>query len=517
YSIEDLAQLIYDLKCSNPGVKVSVKLVSEVGVGTIAAGVAKGNADEVLISGHDGGTGASPLSSIKHAGSPWELGLSETQQVLVMNGLRDRIRVQTDGQLKTGRDVVIAALLGAEQFGFGTAALVCLGCTLLRKCHEGACTYGIASQDPELRKRFAGKPEYIERFMFFVAEEARQIMASLGFRKLEDMVGRVEHLETRKAIDHYKAKGLDFSMVFQKALNSEGKPIRRCTDQPNKIQDHLDWEIINKTKDAIEKKKKISIEMPIRNINRTIGTILSNRIVMNYGPEGLADNTIEIKFTGSAGQSFGAFLAPGITLILTGDSNDYVGKGLSGGRIIVKTPENSPFMAHENIIAGNTVLYGATSGEVFINGMAGERFCVRNSGATTVVEGVGDHGCEYMTGGTVVVLGQTGCNFAAGMSGGTAYVLDEMQLFDTLCNLDMVELESVWKEEDNKILHDLINRHFAWTGSAQARRILEAWPDMIGKFVKVIPVDYRKALEKMRKAEHRDTETTPATEEVFHG
>jgi len=515
YSIEDLAQLIYDLKCSNPGVKVSVKLVAEVGVGTIAAGVAKGNADEVLISGHDGGTGASPLSSIKHTGCPWELGLAETQQVLVMNRLRDRIRVQVDGQLKTGRDVVVAGLLGAEQFGFGTAALVAIGCTLLRKCHEGACPFGIGTQDPELRKRFTGKPEYVQRFMLFVAEEVRQIMAQLGFRKFEELVGRVDRLRTAKAIDHYKAKGLDFSAIFHQPDISDKSKLRLSQTQPNKLDDHLDWQILEKAAAAIEKKKKTVIEMPIRNVNRTVGTILSNSIVSKYGPQGLPDGTLEIVFRGSAGQSFGAFLAPGITLRLIGESNDYLGKGLSGGRIIVQTPDKSPFMAHENIIAGNTLLYGATGGEVFINGMAGERFAVRNSGATAVVEGLGDHGCEYMTGGMVVVLGQTGCNFAAGMSGGIAYVLDEAQLFDTLCNLDMVELQNVWRQEDKDLLYDLIQRHLKWTNSERAQHVLDAWPDMVGKFVKVVPIDYRKALERIRAAEQRDTETTPATEEVF--
>ena len=517
YSIEDLAQLIYDLKCSNPGAKVSVKLVAEVGVGTIAAGVAKGNADEVLISGHDGGTGASPYSSIKHAGCPWELGLAETQQVLVMNGLRDRIRVQTDGQLRTGRDVVIAALLGAEQFGFGTAALVTLGCTLLRKCHEGACAFGIATQDPELRARFAGTPEYIQRFMHFVAEEVRQIMARLGFRTIEEMVGNVERLSVRNAVEHWKAKGLDFSTVFERPATSDRKAIRLSSQQPVKIDDHIDWEILEKVEVALEKKEKTIVEMPIRNTNRAVGAILSHRIVTNHGPPGLPDGTIEITFRGSAGQSFGAFLASGVTLTLIGESNDYLGKGLSGGRIVVMTPDNANFAAHENIIVGNTLLYGATSGEVFINGTAGERFAVRNSGAVAVVEGLGDHGCEYMTGGTVVVLGQTGCNFAAGMSGGIAFVLDEAQLFDTLCNLDMVELESVWKQEEIDLLKDLIQRHLNWTQSDQARRILDTWQDAVGKFVKVVPIDYRKALEKMRAAEQRDTETTPATEEVFYG
>lgn len=515
YSIEDLAQLIYDLKCSNPGVKVSVKLVAEVGVGTIAAGVAKGNADEVLISGHDGGTGASPLSSIKHTGCPWELGLAETQQVLVMNNLRSRIRVQVDGQMKTGRDVIIGAFLGAERFGFGTAALVTLGCTLLRKCHEGACPFGIGTQDPELRKRFAGKPEYVERFMYFVAEEVRQIMAQLGFEKFEDMIGRADKLQTRAAIDHWKAKGLDFAAIFRQPDVSDGRAIRSTDSQAYKLNDHLDWQILEKAAPAIERAERIVIEMPIRNVDRTVGAILSNRIIKKYGEKGLSDDTLQVVLQGSAGQSFGAFLAPGVTLKLVGDSNDYLGKSLSGGRIIVKTPEGSPFMSHENIIIGNTALYGATSGEVFVNGMAGERFCVRNSGVTAVVEGLGDHGCEYMTGGLVVVLGKTGCNFAAGMSGGIAYVLDEAQLFDTMCNLDMVELENVWKEEDKKLLYDLIQQHLKWTGSARAQYLLDVWSDIVGRFVKVVPIDYRKAMEKMRAAEQRDTDTIPATEEVF--
>jgi len=515
YSIEDLAQLIYDLKCSNPSAKVSVKLVAEVGVGTIAAGVAKGNADEVLISGHDGGTGASPLSSIKHTGCPWELGLAETQQVLIMNNLRDRIRLQVDGQIKTGRDVVIGALLGAEKFGFGTAALVSLGCTLLRKCHEGACPFGIGTQDPKLRKRFAGKPEYVTRFMYFVAEEVRQIMAQLGCRKFEDLIGRTDKLQIRKAIDHWKAKGLDFSGIFYQPGPAAGQA-RRCTHpQPNKLADHLDWQILPQAAPALESGEKTIIEMPIRNTNRTVGAILSNRIIQKYGEQGLPDDSLRISFHGSAGQSFGAFLAPGVTLQLIGESNDYLGKSLSGGRIVVQTPAGVPFMSQENIIVGNTVLYGATAGEVFINGVAGERFAVRNSGATAVAEGVGDHGCEYMTGGLVVVLGKTGCNFAAGMSGGLAYALDEMQLFDTLCNLDLVELENVWKKEDKDLLYDLIQQHLKWTASERAKFILEAWPDMVGRFVKVVPIDYRKALEKMRAAEQRDTDTTPATEEVF--
>jgi glutamate synthase domain-containing protein 2/glutamate synthase domain-containing protein 1/glutamate synthase domain-containing protein 3 len=524
YSIEDLAQLIYDLKCANPGVKVSVKLVSEVGVGTVASGVAKGHADEVLISGHDGGTGASPLSSIKHAGAPWEIGLAETQQTLVLNGLRDRILVQTDGQLKTGRDVVIAALLGAERFGFGTSALVSLGCLLMRKCHLGTCPVGIATQEPELRKRFAGKVEYLMRFLTFVAEEVRQIMAPLGFRTMDEMIGRVDQLNCRQAIDHWKAQGLDFSAVFLPPDTSNGCALRCVRGQGDVLRDHLDWKILPQVEQCLESFKPATIAMPIRNVDRAVGTILSNRIVTRHGPAfpgstgGLPDGTLQVNFTGSAGQSFGAFLAGGVTLMLTGDANDYVGKGLSGGRIVVKTPSEALFEAKENVIVGNTVLYGATGGELFVNGLAGERFAVRNSGATAVVEGVGDHGCEYMTGGVVVVLGRTGRNFAAGMNGGIAYVLDEHQLFDTLCNLDMVDLESLWKKEDRELLHDLITRHEKWTGSRQARRILGAWQEMAGKFVKVMPIDYRKALRRLRDREEVADESTPATEEVlFHG
>jgi glutamate synthase domain-containing protein 2/glutamate synthase domain-containing protein 1/glutamate synthase domain-containing protein 3 len=515
YSIEDLAQLIYDLKCANPGVLVSVKLVSEVGVGTVAAGVAKGNADEVLISGHDGGTGASPLSSIKHAGSPWELGLAETQQTLVLNGLRDRIIVQVDGQMKTGRDVVIGALLGGERFGFGTSALVTLGCLLMRKCHLGTCPVGIATQEMELRQRFAGKPEFVVRFLTFVAEEIRQIMAQLGFRKFDDMIGRIDRLGCRKAVDHWKAKGLDFSAVFMPPNQSNGCALRCIRAQSDTHKDHLDWLVLDQVQQALENKTPTQLAMPIRNVHRTVGTILSNRIVKRWGSSGLPDNTIDITLTGSAGQSFGAFLSRGVTLRLIGDANDYLGKGLSGGRIVVRTPPGSPFDAKENVIVGNTLLYGATAGEVFINGLAGERFAVRNSGAIAVVEGVGDHACEYMTSGTVVVIGRTGRNFAAGMSGGIAYVLDQRQLFDTLCNLDMVDLESIYQAEDQRVLHDLIRRHHQWTGSVQAKRILDNWQEMSGKFVKVMPIDYRKALERLRAQEAVRGEQTPATEEVF--
>jgi glutamate synthase domain-containing protein 2/glutamate synthase domain-containing protein 3 len=515
YSIEDLAQLIYDLKCSNPGVKVSVKLVSEVGVGTVAAGVAKGNADEVLISGHDGGTGASPFSSIKSAGAPWEIGLAETQQTLMLNGLRDRILVQTDGQLRTGRDVVIAALLGAERFGFGTSVLVAMGCILMRKCHLGTCPVGIATQQAELRKNFTGKADFIVRYMHFIAEEARRLMARLGFRTIDEMVGQVERLRCREAIDHWKAKGLDFSALFALPENASTQPRHCIRPQSDTLEGHLDRKILEELGDAIEKGEKREVEVNVRNVDRTIGTILSNRVVRAHGAKGLPDDTILIRCNGSAGQSFGAFLAPGITLDLHGEANDYLGKGLSGGRIMVTTPLGSPFLTMNNVAVGNTLLYGATGGEVFINGLAGERFAVRNSGATAVVEGVGDHGCEYMTGGTVVVLGRTGRNFAAGMSGGVAYVLDEHQLFDTLCNLDMVDLESLWREEERAMLYELIRRHTEYTDSHQGRRILDKWAEMAGQFVKVMPIDYRRALERLREREQVAGDQTPATEEVY--
>ncbi|NLW87810.1 MAG: glutamate synthase large subunit [Planctomycetes bacterium] len=514
YSIEDLAQLIHDLKCASPGVKVSVKLVSEAGVGTVAAGVAKGNADEVLISGYDGGTGNSPLSSIKHAGAPWELGLAETQQTLILNGLRDRIVVQADGQMKTGRDVVVAALLGAERFGFGTAALVSLGCVLMRKCHHGACPAGIATQDPRLRSRFAGKPEHLQSFLLFVAQEVRRIMAELGFRRFEDMIGKSDRLSMRAAVDHYKARGLDFGRLLKKVEPQSGKSCR-CTGRHEKdLSDHLDWRIIEQAGDVVVTGGRTVVELPIRNVHRTVGAVLSNHIVKLRGPGGLADGTLEVVLRGTAGQSFGAFLAPGVTLRLIGDANDYVGKGLCGGRIVVQAPPTALFNAGENIIAGNTLLYGATSGEAFINGIVGERFAVRNSGATAVVEGVGDHGCEYMTGGTVVILGSTGRNFAAGMSGGVAYVLDEHQLLDTLCNLDMVELESVWRQDDQDLLHRLLEAHAHWTGSRQARRVLDNWPAVTGRFVKIVPTEYRIALE--RKHADESKRPTQPRQEAHH-
>jgi glutamate synthase (NADPH/NADH) large chain/glutamate synthase (ferredoxin) len=498
YSIEDLAQLIFDLKNSNPDAGVSVKLVAEVGVGTVAAGVAKAHADKVLISGDSGGTGASPLSSIKYAGIPWELGLAETHQTLVLNDLRGRIRVETDGQMKTGRDVVIATLLGAEEYGFATAPLIVEGCIMMRKCHLNTCPVGIATQDPELRKKFDGKPEHIVNYLFFVAEEARQLMAKLGFRTINEMVGRVDKLKITRAIDHWKAKGLDLTPL----LTAPDVPMdvpRYCVQK----QDHglagiLDNKLVELCKPAIEQGEKVELELPIRNINRTTGTVLSSKIAKRYGPDGLPEDTISIKFSGSAGQSFGAFLAKGITLTLEGESNDYIGKGLSGGKIIVFPPKDILYNPEETILIGNTSLYGATQGEAYFYGMAGERFAVRNSGAHAVVEGTGDHGCEYMTGGVVVVLGRTGRNFAAGMSGGAAFVLDDAGTFQSRCNTGMVELESVTKV-DKQLLHGLITKHFMYTGSRKAKQVLDAFEATMPKFVKVMPVDYKRVLEERKR------------------
>jgi glutamate synthase (NADPH/NADH) large chain/glutamate synthase (ferredoxin) len=499
YSIEDLAQLIFDLKNANPDAAVSVKLVSEVGVGTVAAGVAKAHADKVLISGDSGGTGASPLSSIKYAGVPWELGLAETHQTLVVNDLRGRIRVETDGQLKTGRDVAIATLLGAEEYGFATAPLIIEGCIMMRKCHLNTCPVGIATQDPELRKKFKGQPEHIVNFFFFVAEELRQIMAKLGFRTVNEMVGRVDKLKVQKAVDHWKAKGLDLSPLLK--VPEVGAEIpRHCVQkQDHGIADVLDNKLIELCKPALEKGEKVTLDLPIRNVNRTVGTMLSSRIAKRYGLEGLPPETISIKFAGSAGQSFGAFLSRGITLTLEGESNDYIGKGLSGGTIIVFPPKNAIFQPEETILVGNTSLYGATQGEAYFYGLAGERFAVRNSGAQAVVEGTGDHGCEYMTGGVVVVLGRTGRNFAAGMSGGMAFVLDELGQFPARCNTGMVELEKVATASDKKLLHELITKQFMYTGSRSAKRILDAWEAMVPKFVKVMPVDYKRVLEERKR------------------
>ncbi len=495
YSIEDLAQLIHDLKNANPQADVSVKLVSEIGVGTIAAGVSKGKADHLLISGFEGGTGASPQTSIKHAGLPMELGIAETQQMLVMNDLRGRIRVQTDGQLKTGRDVAIAAMLGADEFGFATVALVTMGCILLRKCHLNACSVGIATQDPELRKKFAGKPEHVINFFTFIAQEVREIMAELGFRKFNDMVGRVDMLETQEVIDHWKAKGLDLTNILHKPDVPPHVPIRHVTRQDHGLEKALDNKLIKLCKKAIETKKPIKLEMPIQNTNRTVGTMMSSLIAKKYGLEGLPENTIQVKFYGSAGQSFGAFLSHGVTFILEGDANDYLAKGISGGRIIVVPPKEATFIPEENIIVGNVLLYGAIRGEVFIRGLAGERFAVRNSGAYAVVEGTGDHCCEYMTGGRVVVLGPTGRNFAAGMSGGIAYVWDKEGRFTTHCNMGMVELFPVERESDMKELKEMIEKHLQYTNSRVADYVLSHWEEILPQFVKVYPKDYRRVLE----------------------
>ncbi|HJR76211.1 MAG TPA: glutamate synthase large subunit [Nitrospiraceae bacterium] len=500
YSIEDLAQLIFDLKNSNPDADVSVKLVAEVGVGTVAAGVAKAHADKVLISGDSGGTGASPLASIKYAGIPWELGLAETHQTLVLNDLRGRIRVETDGQMKTGRDVVVAALLGAEEYGFATAPLIVEGCIMMRKCHLNTCPVGIATQDPVLRKKFTGQPEHIVNYFYFVAEEARQLMAKLGFRTIDEMIGRVDKLKAQKAIDHWKAKGLDLTPLL--AVPDVGPEVPRYCVQK---QDHglaciLDNQLLELCRPAIENGEKVTLDLPIKNINRTVGTVLSSTIVKKYGLEGLPPDTITIKFTGSAGQSFGAFLARGVTLILEGESNDYLGKGLSGGKIVVFPPKASLFSPAETILIGNTSLYGATQGEAYFYGMAGERFAVRNSGAQAVIEGTGDHGCEYMTGGVVVVLGRTGRNFAAGMSGGVAFVLNELGKFESRCNLGMVELEKVTTVEDKQLLHDMVTKHFMYTGSRKAKEVLDMWETMLPKFVKVMPVDYKRVLAERKAA-----------------
>ncbi len=493
YSIEDLAQLIYDLKNVNPQARISVKLVAESGVGTVAAGVAKAHADVILISGYDGGTGASPISSIRHAGIPWELGLSETQQTLVMNDLRSRVRLQVDGKLQTGRDVAIAALLGAEEFGFATLPLISLGCIMMRKCHLNTCPVGVATQDPVLRKKFQGQPEHVINFLFYIAEDLRQIMAQLGFRKLDEMVGRVDCLTQRHDVDHWKASGLDLSAVLYNP-HVPTRVGRHCTiKQDHGLEKSLDYQLIDHSREALDRGQKVSISLPIRNTHRTVGAMLSGEIARRYGEVGLPDDTIRFQFTGSAGQSFGAFLAKGVTLTLEGEANDYVGKGLSGGRLIVYPSRNSSFQPEENILVGNVVLYGATSGEVFFNGMAGERFAVRNSGATAVVETVGDHGCEYMTRGTVVVLGKTGRNFAAGMTGGIAYVIDETGEFVRVrCNRSSVDLDPVVDRQDIDIIQTLIARHAELTESPRAKWILDNWETMLPKFIKVFPHEFKR-------------------------
>ncbi len=493
YSIEDIAQLIYDLHCANRNARVSVKLVSEIGVGTVAAGVAKGKADMILISGYDGGTGASPLSSIKHAGVCWELGLSETQQTLVLNHLRNRVRLQVDGQLKTGRDVVIGALLGAEEFGFATAPLVINGCVMMRDCHRNTCPVGVATQDPRLRKCFRGDPQYIINFFRFIAEEVRTYMARLGFRTLDEMVGRCDLLEMNAAIEFWKAKGIDLSRVLYRPEASP-EQVRCMQKQEHGVEKALDLELMSRVAPALEHGKRVEVDVPIRNDHRTVGTIISSEIARRYGFKGLPDDTITLRFRGAAGQSFGAFASRGMTLLLEGEANDFVGKGLSGGRIVVRPAKNAVFDPSESIIAGNVLLYGATAGELYLNGRAGERFGIRNSGAKAVVEGVGDHGCEYMTGGRVVILGPTGVNFGAGMSGGLAYVYDETGLFDERCNLDMIDLELVNTPAEERELKTLIEKHLLYTGSPKAKSILDNWETALGYFVKVFPMEYKKVL-----------------------
>ena len=518
YSIEDIKQLIHDLKNSNPKARVHVKLVAEVGVGTVAAGVAKAFSDVVLISGHDGGTGASPLSSIKHAGLPWELGLAETQQVLVLNKLRDRITVQVDGQMKTGRDVVVAALLGAEEYGFSTAPLVVMGCILMRVCHLNTCPVGIATQDPELRKKFTGKPEFVQNFFRFLAEEVREYMAQLGFRTMDEMIGRVDKLDMKKALDHWKARGLDYSSILYQPPVGPDVAIRKVREQDHGLDKALDrTTIIPLCRPALERREPVDLRLPIRNVHRTVGTLLGYEVTSRYGSEGLPDDTIRIHFTGSAGQSFGAFIPRGITLVLEGDSNDYLGKGLSGGKMIVYPPRESTFVPEENILVGNVVLYGATAGEAYFRGIAGERFAVRNSGARTVVEGIGDHGCEYMTGGRVVVIGGTGRNFAAGMSGGVAYVLDEVGDFRIRCNLGMVDVEPLVADEDVREVRELLRRHARYTQSTVAEGILARWGKTQPKFVKVMPRDYKRSLNAMKRAQEEGIPWEKAVMEGAHG
>ncbi len=513
YSIEDLAQLIHDLKNANPKADISVKLVSETGIGTVAAGVAKAKSDHIVVAGHDGGTGASPISSIKHAGTPWELGLAETQQTLVLNQLRGRVILQVDGQMKTGRDVLIGALLGADEFGFATAPLVVEGCIMMRKCHLNTCPVGVATQDPELRKRFTGQPEHVVNYFFFIAEEVRELMAEMGIRQFNDLIGRADLLDMQKGIDHWKLVGLDFSKIFHQPKVDQSVSLFHNDVQDHGLKNALDNQLIALAKPALEKGEKVTIDLPITNTNRTCGTMLSNQVATLYGNAGLPDDTISIKLKGTAGQSFAAFLARGISIELTGEGNDYVGKGLCGGRIVIKPPVAFRGVAHENVIVGNTVMFGATAGESYFRGVAGERFCVRNSGASAVVEGVGNHGCEYMTGGTVVVLGQTGLNFAAGMSGGVAYVYDEDGMFNKRCNMAMVSIEKVepastftaesinhLNQADETTLLALIDKHIAYTGSERAKALRADWENARSKFVKVMPNEYKRALKELAAA-----------------
>jgi glutamate synthase (NADPH/NADH) large chain len=511
YSIEDLAQLIHDLKNANPAARVHVKLVSEVGVGTVAAGVSKAHADVVLISGHDGGTGAAPLTSLKHAGGPWELGLAETQQTLLRNKLRDRIVVQADGQLKTGRDVIIAALLGAEEFGFASAPLVVSGCIMMRVCHLDTCPVGVATQNPELRARFSGRPEFVVNFFEFIAEEVREYLARLGFTCLEEIIGRVDLLDSVLAVEHWKATGLDLAPILYRPQLPEGAALSCVTRQDHGLDKALDNTLIQLAEGALEEGRPVRLDLPIRNVNRTVGTMLGYEVTRRWGGEGLPENTIDVSFRGSAGQSFGAFLPRGITLRLDGDANDYLGKGLSGGRLIVRPAAAATFTAEEQVIAGNVIGYGATSGEIFLRGLVGERFCVRNSGALAVAEGTGDHGCEYMTGGRVVILGPVGRNFAAGMSGGTAYVLDLPQI---RVNMEMVDLDPV-AEDDAKFLREVVERHHAETGSAVAARLLADWDP--GRFTKVMPKDYKRVLSAASQAEREGRDVDEAVMSAAHG
>ena len=503
YSIEDIAQLIHDLKNANRQSRISVKLVSEVGVGTIAAGVVKAKTDHLVIAGHDGGTGASPLTSIKHAGLPWELGVAETHQTLVMNNLRSRVVLQTDGQIKTGRDVAIAALLGAEEFGFATAPLVTLGCIMMRKCHLNTCPVGIATQDKELRKKFKGKPEHVVNYLFMVAKDLRMIMAELGFKTINEMIGRVDCLETDIAVDHWKRNGLDFTGILQPAEKIfDNTEVYNTQAQDHGLDKALDNALINKCKKAIQEGEKISFKSEIVNTNRTVGTMLSNEIAKVWEANDLPEDTIEINFEGSAGQSFASWLVKGVTFKLEGDANDFVGKGLSGGKLIIHPPKNSQFKAEENILLGNVALYGATEGEAYFRGIAAERFCVRNSGASVVVEGIGDHGCEYMTGGKAVILGPTGRNFGAGMSGGIAYIYNNEGNFEENCNSETFELETLLAEDLND-LKNLITKHGNYTESTVAKLILDNWETESQKFLKVMPTDYKRVLNEMNKTEQQ--------------
>jgi glutamate synthase (ferredoxin) len=516
YSIEDLAQLIHDLKNSNHHARINVKLVSEVGVGTIAAGVAKGHADVVLISGLDGGTGASPQTSIKHAGLPWELGVAETHQTLVLNNLRSRIIVETDGQLKTGRDVIVAALLGAEEFGFATTALVTLGCIMMRVCHLDTCPVGVATQNPELRKKFMGAPSHVVNFMRFIAQDMREIMAQLGIRTVNELIGRTDLLEPAKAVDHWKAKGIDLSpILYQPQVGPEVG--RYCQiDQDHGLDKAMDNEVLlDFCEPTLRDGTKVTGSFPIKNTNRVVGTILGSELTRRHGPDGLPDDTIDIHFQGSAGQSFGAFTPPGITFRLEGDANDYFGKGLCGSKLIVYPPKESTFKPEENIIIGNVAFYGATNGEAYIHGMAGERFCVRNSGVRAVVEAVGDHGCEYMTGGRVVVLGKTGRNFAGGMSGGVAYVLDRDGDFHIHCNQEQCDLEHLEDPVEISEVKGMIQKHTEYTGSTLALEILVDWEKMVTQFVKVVPQDYKRVLNALEEAQAEGFEGDDAWLEAF--